>query len=316
MLWVTWRQHRAELLTAIVLLLLIAVPLIWTGLAMHEEYHAGGIAGCVADPGGRTDCEPLIQAFVDRHAEWGRRLLWAAFLPALAGVFVGAPLLARELEHGTWRLAVTQSVSRTRWLVTKLTVVGAAVATLTAATAAMLSWWRAPIDDIYGRLHATSFVIAVPSLTAAALFAFALGVLAGAVLRRTITAMAATLTGFLVVRLSLEEYIRPHYRPPLVRTTQPGVPTTGTRTDWTVNDSWVDPASRVVPEHEQVAALRRIAGSGDSVEQFMLDNGLLHRTEYHPDTNFWPFQATESAILLGLATALLTIAVWLNRRRA
>ena len=83
--------------------------------------------------------------------------------------------------------------------------------------AGLLAWWRGPLDDINGRLNAASFVIAGPSLTSAALFAFALGVLAGALLRHTIVAMAATLTGFLAVRLGLEEYVRPHYRPPLVR---------------------------------------------------------------------------------------------------
>ncbi|MEV4510373.1 transporter [Dactylosporangium sp. NPDC049525] len=314
MLWVTWRQHRAELFAAAVLLVLIAAPLLWTGFAMHAEYRADGVAGCVADPSTRPGCEPLIQAFADRHAEWGRRLMWTAFLPALAGVFVGAPLLAREFEQGTWRLAFTQSVSRTRWTVTKLTLVGVTVAAMTATVAALLAWWRGPLDDIHGRLNATSFVIAGPSLTSAALFAFALGVLAGALLRHTIVAMAATLTGFLAVRLTLEEYVRPHYRPPLVRVTEPGaVDTPGT--DWTVADGWVDRTGRLVPEHERVAVVRQLAGSGGSVDRYLLEHGLLHRTEYHPDSSFWPFQAIESGLFVTLAAVLLAAAVWLTRRR-
>jgi len=44
-------------------------------------------------------------------------------VPALIGVFWGAPLIARELETGTFRLAWTQSVTRTRWLAVKLGVV-------------------------------------------------------------------------------------------------------------------------------------------------------------------------------------------------
>ena len=46
-------------------------------------------------------------------------------MPVFIGVFWGAPLVARELETGTFRLAWTQSVTRTRWFAIKLTVVGA-----------------------------------------------------------------------------------------------------------------------------------------------------------------------------------------------
>ncbi|MET7400656.1 ABC transporter permease subunit [Dactylosporangium sp. NPDC005572] len=314
MSWVTWRQHRAELLAAVVLLLALAVPLVWTGLALHAQYRADGVAACVADPGSRAGCERLVEAFADRHATWARRLLWAAFLPALAGVFVGAPLLAREFEQGTWRLACTQGVSRTRWLTTKLTLVGAAVAVLTAAAAGLLSWWRAPLDDISGRLHATSFVIAVPSLTAAAVFAFAVGVTAGAVLRRTIAAMAATLGVFLAARLSLEEFARPHYLTPLARIAEPGAaPPPGT--DWSVSERWIDRAGRLVPEGEQSTALRQLAASDGSVDRYLIDHGLRHYTEFQPESRFWAFQAIESAVFLGLAAVLLVAAVRLTRRR-
>ena len=45
-------------------------------------------------------------------------------VPGIIGIFWGAPLVARELEAGTYRLAWTQSITRTRWLATKLGVVG------------------------------------------------------------------------------------------------------------------------------------------------------------------------------------------------
>src|SRR5262245_25454796 len=109
MLWLVWRQHRAEALIAALLLALVAVPVIITGRAMHAEY------------------ETIGDQVLMRYSEWGNRMIWAAFLPALIGVFVGAPLLAREFEQGTWRLAFTQEVSRTRWLVTRLVLVGGGV---------------------------------------------------------------------------------------------------------------------------------------------------------------------------------------------
>ena len=46
--------------------------------------------------------------------------------PLLVGLFWGAPVLAREFERGTHRLAWTQSVPRRAWLVVKLGVLGRA----------------------------------------------------------------------------------------------------------------------------------------------------------------------------------------------
>ena len=73
-------------------------------------------------------------------------VLLMALAPALLGAFLGAPLVARELEAGTYRLAWTQSVSRRRWLASKLTLtVGAAAFALGAASLAV-TWWSAPLD--------------------------------------------------------------------------------------------------------------------------------------------------------------------------
>jgi hypothetical protein len=104
-----------------------------------------------ADPAAHAGCAQIVDQFVNRHREWANRLAWVAALPALAGVFIGAPLLAREFEYGAWKLAFTQSVTRTRWLVTKLAVVGAGVAAATVAFALLFTWWRGPLDVIDGR---------------------------------------------------------------------------------------------------------------------------------------------------------------------
>ncbi|GAA2631460.1 ABC transporter permease [Dactylosporangium fulvum] len=327
MLWLTWRQHRAELLVAALFLALVAVPLLVTGVAMHDEYRTGGVAACVADPAAHTGCGPLVDRFLGRYREWGSRLMWAALLPAVVGVFVGAPLLARELEQGTWRLAFTQSVSRTRWLLTKLALVGAGVAVFTAAFAALCTWWRGPLDAIGGRLRSASFLVAVPSLTSAALCAFAVGVLAGVLLRRTVVAMGATLVVFLTARLSMEEYLRPHYREPLVRITDPATrpeaTDTGASTDWIVHNSWIDRTGHLLSADEEAAAVRQVyggtdavRGSGTPMEQYLLDHGLRHYTEYHPDSGFWTFQLVETACFLGAAALLLAATVMTIRRRA
>ena len=68
-------------------------------------------------------------------------------LPAIVGVFWGAPLVARELEAGTHRLAWTQSISRTRWLATKVGLVGLAARRRRGGADRLVTWWCGPIDD-------------------------------------------------------------------------------------------------------------------------------------------------------------------------
>jgi len=325
MVWVTWRQHRVEILVAALLLAAVAVPLIVTGMAMHRDYTAGGVAACVTDPSGHRGCAQVVDQFVQRHTEWANRLIWVLFLPALAGVFIGAPMLAREFEHGTWRLAFTQSVTRTRWLAAKLSITAVAVAAVAAGYAVLFSWWRAPLDEIGGRLHTSAFVVAAPSLVAVTLFAFAVGVIAGALLRRTIAAMAATLAAFVAVRVTMEEYARPYYLTPRVRVTDPALAAdTGWRpdTDWTVAEHWVDASGRRLSEGEEREIVQQIYGDGTAVygpgspvERYLAEHGLRHYSEFHPNSGFWPMQAIESAWFLAFAAALLAAAVWIVRRR-
>jgi hypothetical protein len=321
MVWLTWRQHRVELVSALVLVALVAVPLVVTGLALHAEYRSSGAAACVAGGGG--GCAGLVTEFAERHAEWGKRFVWVAFLPALAGVFVGAPLFAREFEHGTWRLAVTQTVTRTRWLTVKIALVGAGVAAVAGLCAVLFTWWRAPLDEIGGRMRTASFVVAVPSLVSVTVFAFALGVLAGAVLRRTIPAMVATLVTYLTVRIATEESLRQYYRTPRTRITDPATASDAGRlpsTDWTVDSGWIDRTGHRLSDGEQADLLQRIyGGSGsvpdDLVANYLATHGMREYAEYHPASDFWSFQAIESALFLGAAAVLLTGTVWLVRRR-
>ena len=113
----------------------------------------------------------------------------------MIGAFAGAPLLARELETGTFRFAWTQGVGRMRWLVALLVPGALGVAAIIAAFGALVSWYKQPLVDsgIPQRLHASVFPVTGVAVAGWALAGFALGVLAGLVLRRVVPALAATL---------------------------------------------------------------------------------------------------------------------------
>ena len=139
-------------------------------------------------------------------------------VPVLIGMFWGAPLIAHELETGTFRLAWTQSVSRLRWLLVKLGLVGLASAAVAGLLSLMVTWWFSPIDKVnQDRFGPAAFGLHGFVPAGYALFAFALGATTGLLFRRTLPAMAVTLVGFVVARLDRGFWIRPHFMSPVAK---------------------------------------------------------------------------------------------------
>jgi hypothetical protein len=322
MLWLTWRQHRAEVLGGLVLLAALAALLLVTGLPMHAAYTDQGVAACLAG-GAAEDCDLLLEQFSRRYVGLGDLVSLLIVLPALAGVFIGAPLLGRELEHGTWRLAWAQGVTRTRWLAVKLALLTAAVTVLAVGFTTLLTWWRGPLDGIQGRFDgaAYNFEGAVP--TAWALFAFALGTLAGTLARRTIPAMALTFFGYWIVWLPLVLVGRPRFLAPVVRTFDPGADTakatagrgaSGAGRDWILDSGLIDRAGHRLTLAQESAALRAARDADDTLA-YLHQHGIRSFEVYQPGDRFWTFQLIEAGLLVALAAVLLGVAVWLVHRR-
>jgi hypothetical protein len=323
MLWLTWRQHRAEVLGGLVLLAALAAVLLVTGLPMHAAYTGQGVAACVAGGGRAAGCDTLLEQFTRRYVGLGDLVTLLAMLPALAGVFIGAPLLGRELEHGTWRLAWAQGVTRTRWLAVKLALLTAAVTVLAVGFTALLTWWRGPLDGIQGRFDGAAYNFEGVVPTAWAVFAFALGTLAGTLARRTIPAMALTFFGYWIVWLPLALVGRPRFLAPLARTFDPAADAANTTAgrgalgagrDWILDSGLVDRAGH---RHTlaQESAVLRAAREADDTLAYLHQHGIRSLEVYQPGDRFWTFQLIEAGLLVALAAVLLGIAVWLVHRR-
>lgn len=153
MTWLVWRQYRAVFWTGAALVVALAGYIVWQRYAMTAYMSDHGIAGCaewknschgkpIPDDRGAS---PVGDAFFHLDDVYRPRILTTGrlllALPALIGVFVGAPLIARELESGTHTLVWTQSVSRTRWLAVRLALPLAAVLIGTSILAALYTWW-------------------------------------------------------------------------------------------------------------------------------------------------------------------------------
>jgi hypothetical protein len=335
MIWVAWRQFRAQALVTLGLLAAFAALVLVTGVHLRDVYNSLGAAQCRA----RSDCRALTDYDTPLQALLGPALL---AVPALLGMFWGAPLLARELESGTYRLAWTQSVTRRHWLSVRVALVGVAALAVAGVATWLVSWWFAPLDAVNVNHFAPSVFTARGVVAVGyAGFAFALGVATGALIRRTLPAMAATLLGFVAARIGFTLWARPHLLPArevLVSTTlgkgveflpklvsvvaaPPPIPNA-----WMVSAALVDRAHRALSTAQLHDLLVRtcptlVAGlpqsGGPSLRcQVALSHRLQQLVTYQPPSRYWPLQILETAIFLAAALALIGATVWRVGRRA
>lgn len=317
MLWLTWRQHRGEAYIVAGVLALLAVVLIVLGREMMATYQQLGVGQCIANPNQNPNCPDILESFRQQFAFYAGAAQWLDLLPALLAMLVGAPLVARELEHGTHRLVWTQTITRMRWLAVKLALVLGACLLAYAVLTLLFMWWRGPFDMLDGRFqYGFDFEGAAP--LAYVFFALCLAIAAGALLRKSIPAMAAAIAGFLAVRAPVELWLRPHYQPALTTTWVPSVTTNPpvSRADWQVYSSIVDSAGHQIG-FQQVLGVCQPSSAGftkGDLFQCMQAHGFLFYANYQPADRFWTFQGIETAIFAALATALLALTIWHVRR--
>ena len=141
MIWVTWRQHRPTLISVLAVLGAVAVFLWIAGLWIHHNYAV--MTAC--HPAGSAACQTLSSNFTG--TDWTMANTLGIFLqlaPVLIGAFAGAPLLARELETGTYRYAWTQGFGRARWAIAKLVLVAVTITVAAWAFSEVFTWFFQP----------------------------------------------------------------------------------------------------------------------------------------------------------------------------
>jgi hypothetical protein len=336
--WLSFRQFRSQAIVASAALAALAVVVLVGGTQVLHAYHVAVGSGTLDD-------------FVNRYQSTGEWLSGVVLVvPGLIGIFWGAPLVARELESGTFRLAWTQSISRTRWTLCKLGLLGLAGMAVAGLCSLLVTWWASPLDLAVGNGPFANFDVRGMVPVAYAAFAFALGVAAGAVIRHTVAAMAATLALFVAVRVAVTEWVRPHLMAPLTMhapftITSPRRIQVGGHLPhgaWVVSESIVNGAGHAVDggvtgmfrnlsmvtgsgvHIPGVGSCPNLTPSGSQLGDPTALSGLLARcvnqlhltnvVVYQPANRYWPFQMYESLIFLALAVAAGAFTVWWVRR--
>jgi hypothetical protein len=313
MAWVTWRQHGSQAFAALGLLVALAVAAVVTHLPIASAFGHDSLSGCVP-PAARTGCDIIVPHFESQFSGLVTATRILAVLPLLAGLFVGAPLIARELEFGTYRFAWTQGVSRRHWLLSKTALLAAGTLVAAGVASVLVMWWRSPFDQLEGRIAPGGFEIEGLVVPAYALFALALGVLAGLVFRRTVTAMSVTLVVFGAVRLLVSDFVRPRFMAPLHRV----IATTATSAmprDWVLSNTLVNAGGRRVSAANEELAVLHAQQAGIDPHTYIVTLGWRRIVSYQPAGRFWTFQLFEAGLFVALAVTLVLVAVWLIRRK-
>ncbi|MDQ0753001.1 ABC-type transport system involved in multi-copper enzyme maturation permease subunit [Streptomyces africanus] len=339
MMWLSWRQFRVQALVGAGALAVIAVYLVYLGGDIRDAHDVY-----------RANCENsanCAQARAQFRSAYQNTLLFMAtglaLIPALIGTFWGAPLVARELENGTHRLVWNQSVTRPRWLLSKILLMGAAAVLVTGAAAALLTWAARPFDNVVKEQFDT-FVFGARNIAPIgyAAVAFTLGTVIGLLLRRTLPAMAVTLVVFLAFQFFFPNVVRPSLMPPEKATLQmteqainqaqnlgslgggsviggvkiPGAP-----------DAWIAETSPLRTADGQTLSGAKFNDCLDSPPKtgaggtfgdtaVCLAKQNLHvDVLYQPRSRYWAFQGLETGIYLVLSVILTAFGLWRIRRR-
>jgi ABC-type transport system involved in multi-copper enzyme maturation permease subunit len=198
-----WMQSRGQTLIAYGLLIAVAIASIITGIQLAHVYSST-VAHC------QSGCDLAIQQYLSRYRFMDQTLdILSRAVPALLGMFWGAPLIAREYETGTYRLAWTQTISKRRWFLTRVGLGALATLVLAGLFSLTVTWWYHSRDKVGSNAYDVFDRRDLAPVTYA-LFAFAAGVMFSALIRRTIPAMVATLGLFVVARIAVSIWVRPH----------------------------------------------------------------------------------------------------------
>ena len=345
-----WTRFRTQALVGAGVLAIAGAVLLVTGIQLNHAYYAA-VAVCKQ----QGNCAHMFTYTFPSQGYLNAADSLASLglaVPALIGMFWGAPLAAREFETGTFRLAWTQGVTRVRWLAAKLVIAGAAAIAAGELFALMVNWWSTPIHKAnpnYTEFTSGSFHTGIAPAGYAA-FAFAFGVTAGLLIRRTLPAMAVTLAVYALVIIVFPGWVRPHLIPPVQATSTlspaaianmpavgafdghlavvPGAPAAPAGA-WIISSSQLttpdgrDPASE--PAGPCAGPANQLGsgptppgtGRGQACNDYIGSLHLRQTVAYQPASRYWAFQWAETAIYLAAAVALAGFSFWwINRNRS
>jgi hypothetical protein len=196
-----------------------------------------------------------------------------------------------------------QGVTRRRWLLVKVVLVLAGAAVFAAALSALVYWWWTPYERVgTSRFGLLEFDLQGLVPVGYTIFAVALGVAAGTLVRKVLPAMAVTLAGFIGARAAVM-MARPHFQPPqevrypLFADSHPG----RFADMWQLSTGVYSPDGRYLDRGFIMCAPVTEPDRGCPGFQ----PGDYNLTKFHPASEYWTFQLIETGIFVAAAALLI-----------
>jgi hypothetical protein len=226
-----------------------------------------------------------------------------------------------------------QSVTRKRWLAVKIGWMLLAAVIWGGVISALVTWWASPTNaEQLNQFDPGRFDIMGIVPVGYSVFAVALGVTAGALLRRTLPALAVTLAGFIAARVVITLWLRSHYISAVTTTYNVLGNFTPKGAYWQFASGVLGPNGQQLPQPNNTQyfdnipqaylprACSEVTGPNGGNPTPACVQALSHfhaYLTYQPGDRFWAFQGIETAIFVVLAAALIAVtAVTLLRRDA
>ena len=330
MIWLAWRRHRTSLL----ILATIAAALVGWMLLIHYWFDESLVASSF-DGGRHLHDEFAGPLYLQPPYQVEAMNVCLLLFPCLAGLLVGVPLVAGELDDHTNRLAWTQKVTRTRWFLTKFAVVVLPVAVLAGVLSAVGRWWSPRVIGAdtgnlqqfapytwFDRIHPAVFTVLGIVPVAYTLLAVALGTAVGALLRRTPRAAVATVAIYLAVLVVMALVVRPTLTSQVFLPDQAAGGSLsytelyqGSGFPWMTGQGFrFVPGSHPAPGTSADALGARCDARATDVDSCYTVHHIEHGSTFVPVAHFWALQWRESAFVLGATLVLLAAGLWSVRR--
>lgn len=198
----TWILHRGALVVIAAVSIAVLVAIVVGEIGVEGTYAHFLADNCVGAPHVGS-CPRLAAAITRSNTAVSYLAIVLHVLPVFVGVFVGAPLVARELESGSFRFTWTQSLGRKGFELRRIGLLALAAVVLSVVLGLLLGWYAHPLEvvGVQSQWDAGLFNSTALVLPACTLSALAVGTLLGFLVGRSVGAMAATaaVVGGLVV---------------------------------------------------------------------------------------------------------------------
>lgn len=320
MIWVGWRQQRAETLIAVAALALLAAVAIPVGVHMASVYAHEGLAACSGNGQPSSACGVELPSFMSRFNVLNILFTFATLLAPIAALLMAAPFVL-DLDNGTYRLFWTQSITRRRWIVTKLALSVAGVVLVGGLLSILASWALGPLDHLNGRIGTNTYDVEGIVPIAYALFTLGVAIAIGSLWRRGVPSLLSSFGVYVVVRAVMDSGLRQH----LIGTVT---------TTWSLAGAGRAGGPRldralVINQFVSDKSGHALAGVSGLCSRVSV--GLVHtRTVglcspsrphgymtavYIPAGRFWHLQAVEFGLVAGIGLLLILAAGWWTHRR-